>query len=162
MAEAGRVGVGVGEGDDLTLCKLWASKQVLDMLFLLVIVLSYTLILGLVHDEVTCVADHFSAGVRQHRLLDDVPAHRLPALRHVPHAGHPDLVGGTESGTPDRGSHLPAGQCSSCIIFSRRSRAWAACLQPVAPQPVCGSDWLKGTCLWLCLAERNLSAALIG
>ena len=32
MAEAGRVGVGVGEGDDLTLCQLWASKQVLDML----------------------------------------------------------------------------------------------------------------------------------
>ena len=63
-------------------------------------------------------ADHLPARLRQHRLLDDVPADRLPPLHHVPHPGHADVPRGPELRPADRCCHLPAGEpwCASCRL----------------------------------------------
>ena len=38
------------------------------------------------------ISDNFPAGVRQHRVLDDVPAKRLCAVCHVPDTVHSDVT----------------------------------------------------------------------
>lgn len=55
------------------------------------------------------LTDRLPAGLRQHCVLDDVPAERFFTVRHVPDPSHTNVTGGPVARTTHWGSHLTAG-----------------------------------------------------
>lgn len=55
------------------------------------------------------LTDRLPAGLRQHCVLDDVPAKRLFTVRHVPDPSHTNVTGGPVARTTHWGSHLTTG-----------------------------------------------------
>lgn len=67
------------------------------------------------------LTDRLPAGLRQHCVLDDVPAERLFTVRHVPDPSHTNVTGGPVARTTHWGSHLTTGNLLKprCLTFTK-------------------------------------------
>lgn len=73
--------------------------------------------------------DRLPAGLRQHCVLDDVPAERLFTVRHVPDPSHTNVTGGPVARTTHWGSHLTTGVSVPGTSYSHPHPAvqWILC-----------------------------------